>query len=97
MAKKRLSKLKISGRLLRKKTRRMSFSPSKNCRFCTAQDTSLHLDYKNASLLKSFLTERGKILPSRISSICARHQRMLSHEIKKARTIALLPYCAQQV
>ena len=54
------------------------------------------LDYKNALLLKNFLTERGKILPSRISGACAKHQRLLTKEIKQARIMALLPYTAAQ-
>jgi small subunit ribosomal protein S18 len=96
MAKKKLSKLKVSGRLLRKKARRMAFAPKKHCRFCGQNKDQLlmTLDYKNAPLLKSFLTERGKILPSRISGVCARHQRTLSCMIKKARVMALVPYCS---
>ena len=50
------------------------------------------IDYKNSTFLKGFLTERGKILPSRISGICARHQRTVSGEIRKSRVMALLPY-----
>lgn len=93
---KKLAKLKISSRLLRKKARRLSFTPKKQCRFCVNEQAEYGLDYKNVPLLKNFLTERGKILPSRISGICARHQRLLAHEIKKARVIALLPYYAPQ-
>jgi small subunit ribosomal protein S18 len=95
MVKKKLTKLKISGRLLRKKAKRLSFTPAKHCRFCGNKEVNV-LDYKNASLLKSFLTERGKILPSRISGVCARHQRALAHQIKKSRVMALLPYCAPE-
>lgn len=85
-------KLKVSARLLRKKTRRSGFSASKHCRFC-ANDSNLSLlNYKNASMLKSFLTERGKILASRVSGNCALHQRFLTTEIKKSRIMALLPY-----
>ncbi len=86
----------MSGRLLKKKARRGSFGFKKHCRFCASKEQLESLDYKNAGLLKSFLTERGKILPSRISGNCARHQRALSVEIKKSRTVALLPYSAQQ-
>jgi len=50
------------------------------------------LDYKDDRTLGRFLTERGKILPSRLSGMCARHQRQLTHAIKRARTVALLPY-----
>jgi small subunit ribosomal protein S18 len=89
-------KLKISTRLLRKKARRNSFNTVKHCRFCANIQQELGLDYKNSSLFRGFLTERGKILPSRISGNCAQHQRMLAHEIKKARIMALLPYTASE-
>ncbi len=62
----------------------------KVCRFCA--DTSLKIDYKDSNTLKYFITERGKIIPRRISGTCAKHQRELSQAIKRARTIALLPY-----
>ena len=94
--KKKIAKLKVSGRLLRKKAKRLSFSPKKHCRFCGRKDPETTLDYKNVSLLKNFLTERGKILPSRISGVCTRHQRSLAHTIKKSRVMALLPYCAPE-
>ena len=87
-------KLKISARLLRKKARRSSFGASKHCRFCSNREQVALLNYKNATLLKNFLTERGKILPSRISGNCAKHQRNLTGEIKKARVMVLLPYSA---
>ncbi len=51
-----------------------------------------YIDYKDEKLLQRFLTERGKILPSRLSGITARHQRQLSVAIKRARYLALLPY-----
>lgn len=85
-------KLKISARLLRKKARRSSFSVKKHCRFSADKELAASLDYKNVSLLKTFLTERGKILPSRISGNCAFFQRKLAREIKKARAMALLPF-----
>ncbi len=53
------------------------------------------MDYKNTAFLKNFLTERAKILPSRISGTCSLHQRELAKTIRKARTMALLPYTAQ--
>lgn len=90
----KFSKLKVSGRLLKKKSRRSPFPSKKQCRFCGTKDAESMIDYKNASLLRNFLTERGKILPSRISGTCCRHQRMISHMIKKARVMALIPYCA---
>jgi small subunit ribosomal protein S18 len=87
--------LKISARLFKKKTRRSGSNGPKNCRFCTNADQIEHIDYKNAGFLKGFMTERGKILPSRISGSCCKHQRRLSAEIRKSRTMALLPYSAQ--
>jgi small subunit ribosomal protein S18 len=50
------------------------------------------INYKDPKMLKYFITERGKIIPRRISGTCAKHQRILTHAIKRARTIALLPF-----
>jgi small subunit ribosomal protein S18 len=66
------------------------FHRRKVCRFCA--DASLTIDYKDAKSLRYFITERGKIIPRRISGTCAKHQRSLTHAIKRARTIALLPF-----
>ena len=62
----------------------------KVCRFCA--DSSLDIEYKEPKALQHFITERGKIIPRRISGTCAKHQRKLNVAIKRARTIALLPY-----
>jgi small subunit ribosomal protein S18 len=88
-------KLKISNRLNKKRTRRGQRSGAKQCRFKKNPEAIALIDYKNADFLKAFLTERGKILPARISGTSARYQRMLATEIKKARSMALLPYTAQ--
>ena len=64
----------------------------KSCRFC--MDKVDLIDFKDVRLLQSYVPERGKILPRRISGICATHQRMLAEAIKRARNIALLPYAA---
>ncbi|HIS01601.1 MAG TPA: 30S ribosomal protein S18 [Candidatus Excrementavichristensenella intestinipullorum] len=64
----------------------------KVCRFCV--DKVQHIDYKDVYRLRSFINERNKILPRRMSGACAKHQRQLSTAIKRARTIALLPYTA---
>lgn len=85
-------KLKISSRLLKKRFRKSAFGLKKQCRFCGSAEQETALDYKNAHFLRHFLTERGKILPSRISGACALHQRKIATEIKKARVMALLPY-----
>ncbi|MDO9566195.1 MAG: 30S ribosomal protein S18 [Candidatus Desulfaltia sp.] len=66
------------------------YNRRKICRFCA--DTNLAIDYKDPKSLRFFITERGKIVPRRISGTCAKHQRILMHAIKRARTIALLPY-----
>ena len=58
------------------------------------QEKTTHIDYKDLGKLKKYTTERGKILPRRITGACAKHQRMVTRAIKRARTIALLPYVA---
>ncbi|MBS3937825.1 MAG: 30S ribosomal protein S18 [Peptococcaceae bacterium] len=73
--------------LLRKRSRK----PRKRvCNFCV--DKAVAVDYKEIDKLRRFVTERGKILPRRISGNCAKHQRLLTDAIKRARNIALLPY-----
>jgi small subunit ribosomal protein S18 len=62
------------------------------CRFCA--DKTLFIDYKDAQALRYFITERGKIVPRRISGACAKHQRLLCTAIKRARNIALMPFTA---
>lgn len=86
--------IKMSGRLVKKKTRKQLFTGKKHCRFETNAELAASLDYKNVSLLRGFLTERGKILPSRVSGNSAFYQRRLSSEIKLARIMALLPFCS---
>jgi small subunit ribosomal protein S18 len=70
-----------------KRTRRR-----KICPFCTK--TNMVIDYKDPRLLRQYITERGKIMPRRITGVCAKHQRSLATEIKRARQIALLPFLA---
>ncbi len=62
----------------------------KVCTFCTERDAVI--DYKNPAQLRKFISERGKILPRRMTGTCARHQRQLTTAVKRARQIALLPY-----
>src|SRR5919202_1704571 len=64
----------------------------KVCRFCL--DKVDLIDFKDVKLLQSYVPERSKIMPRRISGACAPHQRMLAEAIKRARNIALLPYAA---
>jgi small subunit ribosomal protein S18 len=66
------------------------FHRRKVCRFCA--DSNLKINYKDPGTLKYFITERAKIIPRRISGTCAKHQRELAREIKRARNIALLPF-----
>ena len=69
------------------------FRPRKKiCSFC--EDKSSHIDYKDVNKLKKYITERGKILPRRISGNCSKHQRELTIAIKRSRQVALLPYSA---
>ena len=65
------------------------FFRKKVCRFCTQK---AKIDYKDSDGLRRYTTERGKILPRRITGTCAKHQRRLALEIKRARALALLPY-----
>ncbi|MFO7775625.1 MAG: 30S ribosomal protein S18 [Candidatus Hydrogenedentota bacterium] len=58
-------------------------------------DRVVHIDYKDVAMLKHYVTERGKIIPRRITGATAKHQRMLTQAIKRARQIALLPYVAE--
>ena len=62
----------------------------KACRFCV--DRVVDIDYKNMTLLRNFITERGKLISGRSTGNCAKHHRMLTRAIKRARNIALLPY-----
>ena len=62
----------------------------KVCRFCA--DKEIKINYKDTKVLGQFITERGKITPSRITGNCAHHQRLLTTAIKRARSVALLPF-----
>ena len=63
----------------------------KGCTFCV--DKATFIDYKDVMRLRKYITERGKILPRRVTGNCARHQRVLTTSIKRSREIALMPYC----
>ncbi|WP_026478086.1 30S ribosomal protein S18 [Alkaliphilus transvaalensis] len=76
--------------MINKRKRR---SKKKICTFCADKVTSM--DYKEVQKLKKYITERGKILPRRISGNCAIHQRELTQTIKRARHMALLPYTVE--
>ncbi|MBU0928703.1 MAG: 30S ribosomal protein S18 [Spirochaetes bacterium] len=68
---------------------RKGFFRKKVCKFCAQK---LKIDYKDPETLKRFITERGKILPRRITGSCAKHQRRLAVAIKRARALAYIPY-----
>ena len=70
--------------------RKRTFARRKVCRFCA--DNNVVIDYKDSQTLKYFITDRGKIVPRRISGNCAKHQRKISVAVKRARMIALLPF-----
>lgn len=70
--------------------RKRGFTRRKVCRFCA--DKTLTIDYKDPQLLKYFVTDRGKIVPRRISGNCAKHQRKVSLSIRRSRMIALMPF-----
>jgi small subunit ribosomal protein S18 len=70
------------------------FPRKKICRFCSDKITDI--DYKDIKRLRNLITERGKIIPRRISGNCAHHQRQLGIAIKRARNIALMPFTAER-
>lgn len=73
--------------------RRKRFRRKKVCNFCV--DGIQYVDYKDSKTLRGFMTERGKIIPRRISGNCAGHQRQLTTAIKRARNVALLPFTSE--
>jgi small subunit ribosomal protein S18 len=70
--------------------KRQYFRKKKVCKFCVEKMD--FIDYKRADILSQFVQERGKLLPRRMTGVCARHQRWLGEAIKRARNIALLPF-----
>lgn len=70
------------------------FHRRKICRFCTEKESVI--DFKDSQNLRNFLTDRGKIIPRRISGNCAAHQRKIASAIKRARSIALLPFVEER-
>ena len=81
------------GNYQRRPGRRQRFFRPRSCQFCA--DKSLVIDYKNYDLLRRFVHEDGKIRARRQSGTCAKHQRKLATEIKRARHIALLPFSGE--
>jgi|SRR3954451_23388042 len=70
--------------------KKRSMGRRKMCKFCA--DEAIKIDYKDASLLKYFITDRGKLVPRRLSGNCAKHQREISTAVNRARMIALMPF-----
>jgi small subunit ribosomal protein S18 len=71
---------------------RRPYQKKKVCRFC--KHKGMTIDYKDAKALRPYLTERGRIVPRRISGACAKHQRMVCEAIKRARNLAIVPFTA---
>ncbi len=80
-----------SAKLRDRDPNKLRFIRKKICRFC-AEKSVEKIDYKDTMRLSKFISEKGKIVPSRVSGNCARHQRMLARAIKRARQITLLPF-----
>ena len=76
-----------------KRNGKMRRSKRKVCAFCS--DKAEFIDYKDIAKLRKYVTERGKILPRRISGTCAKHQKELTSAVKRARNIALLPFTTE--
>lgn len=72
--------------------RKQFFRRRKVCRFCVEKIDDIN--YKDVRMLTPFISEKGKIMPRRITGVCAAHQRMLAEAVKQARNIALLPFAA---
>ncbi len=72
---------------------RRFFRRRKVCRFC--QEKRDHIDYKDVRLIQQFVSDRGKILPRRLTGVCSPHQRQLKVAVKRARNIALLPFAVE--
>ena len=78
-----------------KPVKRRRFGRRKVCKFCV--DKVLAVDYRDVKRLRTFMTERGKIIPRRISGNCAKHQREVATAIKRGRMLAILPYTVGQM
>ncbi len=74
------------------KRKKTFYQKRKICRFCT--DASNEIIYRDFNTLKHFVTDRGKIIPRRISGTCAKHQRHLTKAIKRARVVSIMPFTA---
>lgn len=82
--------IKKKPRETKKRIIRKTVRVQKDCAFC--KNSNLEIDYKNIELLSRYISSRGKILSRRISSNCAKHQRKVAQEVKRARFLNLVPY-----
>ncbi|MCP4640484.1 MAG: 30S ribosomal protein S18 [bacterium] len=87
-----MAKMSMRAKAKARKKKKKSMGRHKVCRLTV--DRVVYIDYKDVNMLKHYVTERGKIIPRRITGATARHQRMLTRAIKLARQISLLPYVA---
>jgi small subunit ribosomal protein S18 len=76
------------------RTQKKFFHKKKFCRFCS--DSDIVINYKDPGNLRNYITERGKIMPRRITGNCAKHQREITVAVKRARMIALLPFVVKE-
>lgn len=86
---------KAKAKIRVKRTKRKKKKPLRQKVSRLTVERVVYIDYKDTAMLKHYITERGKIIPRRITGASAKHQRMLTHAIKLARQIALLPYTAE--
>jgi small subunit ribosomal protein S18 len=77
------------------KRKKTFYQKRKICRFCA--DSSAGIFYRDFNTLKHFVTDRGKIIPSRISGNCAKHQRHLTRAIKRARVVSIMPFVSSSL
>lgn len=77
------------------KRKKTFYQKRKICRFCA--DSSAEIVYRDFNTLKHFVTDRGKIIPRRISGNCAKHQRHLTRAIKRARVVSIMPFTASAI
>lgn len=81
---------KLSSNTLDRNASKVFFNKSRSCPICSS--SAKHIDYKNPDLLKDFVSKGGRMLPSRVTNTCSRHQRSLKKAIKHSRVLSLLPF-----
>ncbi len=81
--------------MINRRNKKRKNGKRKPCAFCLEQME--YIDYKNVEVVSKFINAHGKILPSRVTGTCARHQRLLSTAIKRARIMALIPFVSERI